>query len=94
MVIEGIFLGYSQNYAAHRVLNKWNQRIQETSNLTLNDYHVKKFEHEFPQKSILSGSNEDSKQMLTFDVDFDLVFGIPNKAIDVEVNIEDNYVLE
>ena len=30
--------------------------------------------------------------MITFDVDFDLLFGIPNKVIDVEVNIEDNQI--
>lgn len=32
--------------------------------------------------------------MLTFDIDFDLNFGIPNRAIHVEVNIEDNQVPE
>ena len=32
--------------------------------------------------------------MLTFDVDFDLICGILDRAIDVDVNIEDNQILE
>ena len=30
--------------------------------------------------------------MLIFYIDFDLIFGIPNKEINVEVNIKDNQV--
>lgn len=32
--------------------------------------------------------------MLTFDIYFDLLFGIPDMAIDVVVNVEDNQILE
>ena len=32
--------------------------------------------------------------MLTLDVDLELIFGIPYRAIDVEININDNWVPE
>lgn len=71
-------------------MNKRTRRIEENFNLTFNDYYVKRAEHEFPQKPILSYSNEDSKQMIIFYIDFNLILGIPYRAIDAEVNIEDN----
>ena len=75
-------------------MNKRTRRIEVTFNLTFDDYYVKRVKNEFPHKPILPNSNGDIEQMLTFDIDFDLNFGIPNRAIHVEVNIEDNQVPE
>ena len=34
------------------------------------------------------------EEMLTFDIDLDLIFGVLDRPIDVEVNTEENQVLE
>ena len=43
----GIFVGYSHNFVAYRVLNKRTRKIKETFNHTFDDYHVKRVEHTF-----------------------------------------------
>lgn len=73
-------------------MNKRTRRIEVTFNLTFDDYYVKRVKNEFPHKPILSNSNGDIEQMLNFDIEFDLIFGILDRAIDVEVNIKDNQV--
>lgn len=69
-------------------MNKRTRRVEEPFNLSLNDYYVKRVEHEFPQKPTLSNSNGESEQMPTFDIDYNLFFGIPDNAIDDAVNIK------
>lgn len=71
-----------------------NRRIEKTLNLTFYDYYVKRVELEFTKKPIISESNEESRKMFTSDIDFDLLFGVPDRAIDVEFNIENNQVPE
>lgn len=44
-------------------------------------------ENVFPHDPIFTDSQEDSNQMLTSNVDFDLLFGIPDREINIEVNI-------
>lgn len=78
-LMKETFLRYSQNFMAYRVMRKGTRRIEETFNLTFDDYYVKRVKHEFPHKPILSNSNEDSEQKLTFDINFDLIFGIPDR---------------
>lgn len=51
---EGIFLGYSNNSVAYRVLNKGTSKVEETFNLTIDDYYVKQVEKHFEQKPILN----------------------------------------
>lgn len=91
---EGIFLGFLQNSGAYRVMNQRSRRIKETFNLTFDDYYVKRVDTVFPQNLIISSSNEDTEQMLIFDVDFDLIFGFPKREINFKVNIKDNLVHE
>ena len=46
---EGVFLGYSYNFVAYRVLNKRTRKIEQTFNLTFDDYYVKRSEQAFIQ---------------------------------------------
>lgn len=46
----------------------------------------------FPQNPIIYNSIKIFEQMLTFDVDFDLGFAIPDKQINDKVHIKDYYV--
>ena len=50
---EGIFLGYSQNSVAYRVLNKRTRKVEETFNLTFDDYYLRQMDSKFENKSIL-----------------------------------------
>ena len=87
---EGIFLGYSNNSVAYRVLNKWTRKVKETFNLTFDDYYVKQVEKCFEQKPILSESNDESESYNSSDFDYDLIFGVPDRAADAEVNVANN----
>ena len=94
MVDEGIFLGYSHNSVAYRVLSKRIRKIEETLNITFADYHVKRVERSFIQKPIISETNDESEIMNSFDVDYGLIFGIPDRAIDAKIHADDNRILE
>lgn len=61
-------------------------------NLTFDDYFLKRVDIVFPQNPIFSNYQERSDQMLSFEIDFDLIFGIPYRALNVELNVEDNQV--
>ncbi|XP_042758459.1 uncharacterized protein LOC111908400 isoform X2 [Lactuca sativa] len=42
----------------------------------------------------MNESNDESQTLNSLDFDFYLIFGVPDRAIDVEVNVDDNRVLE
>ncbi|XP_052622677.1 uncharacterized protein LOC111903599 [Lactuca sativa] len=50
---EGIFLGYSHNSVAYRVLNKRTRKAEETLNLKFDDYYIKQTEKHFENHPIL-----------------------------------------
>ena len=89
-VDEGIFLGYSQNSVAYRVLNKRTRKVEETFNLTFDDYYLKQTDSKFENKSILVDSDTQIDNSKINDFDYDLIFGIPDRAIDAENNAPDN----
>ncbi|XP_052621036.1 uncharacterized protein LOC111901200 [Lactuca sativa] len=89
---EGIFLGYSHNSVAYKVLNKRTRKIEETFNLTFDDYHVKQVEKPFVQKPIISETAIESEINNSFDFDYDLIFGVPDRVIDAEIHAEDNRI--
>ncbi|KAI3505858.1 hypothetical protein L1887_28165 [Cichorium endivia] len=91
---EGIFLGYSQDSKAYRVMNKRTQRIEETFNLTFDDYYIKKSLHPFPMSSIFPKPAVDAVPITTFDTDFALLFDPPVRAADSEARAPDNHESE
>ncbi|KAI3493174.1 hypothetical protein L1887_42164 [Cichorium endivia] len=91
---EGIFLGYSQDSKAYRVMNKRTRRIEETFNLSFDDYYIKKSLHPFPMSSIFPKPVVDAVQVTTFDSDFSLLFDPPKRATDSEVRAPDNHESE
>ncbi|KAI3496684.1 hypothetical protein L1887_39055 [Cichorium endivia] len=90
----GIFLGYSQDSKAYRVMNKRTRRIEETFNLTFDDYYIKKSLHPFPMSSIFPKPAVDVVPITTFDTDFTLLFDPPVRAVDSEARAPDNHVSE
>ena len=70
---EGIFLGYSQNSVVYRVLNKRTRKVEETFNLTFDDYYLKQTDSKFENKSILVDSDTqiENSHINDFDYDFD-----------------------
>ncbi|KAI3700454.1 hypothetical protein L2E82_45084 [Cichorium intybus] len=91
---EGIFLGYSQDSKAYRVMNKRTRRIEETFNLKFDDYYIKKSLHPFPMSSIFPKTDKDAVQITTFDTDFAHLFDPPERALDSEVRAPDNHESE
>ncbi|KAI3503697.1 hypothetical protein L1887_32146 [Cichorium endivia] len=91
---EGIFLGYSQDSKAYRVMNKRTRRIEETLNLSFDDYYIKKSLHPFPMSSIFPKPAVDAVPITTFDTDFSLLFDPPVRAADSEVRAPDNHESE
>ena len=86
----GIFLGHSHNSVAYRVLNKQNRKIKETFNLTFDDYFVKHVKKTFEQKPIVNESFVESSISNSFDFDYDLIFGVPDREIYAKVHATDN----
>ena len=70
-------MGYSDNSVAYRVLNKRTWKIEETFNLTFDDYYIKQVEKGFEHKPIRNESNDESGSINSSDFDFDLIFGVP-----------------
>ena len=91
---EGIFLGYSQNSVAYRVLNKRTRKVEETFNLTFDDYYLKQTDSKFENKSILVDSDTQIENSKINDFDYDLIFGIPDRAIDAETDVPNNQTSE
>ncbi|KAI3779341.1 hypothetical protein L2E82_09042 [Cichorium intybus] len=91
---EGIFLGYSQDSKAYRVMNKRTRKIEETFNLRFDDYYIKKSLHPFPMSSIFPKPAVDAIQITTFDTDFTLLFDQPVRAVDSEARAPDNHESE
>ncbi|KAI3510741.1 hypothetical protein L1887_17875 [Cichorium endivia] len=91
---EGIFLGYSQDSKAYRVMNKRNRKIEETFNLSFDDYYIKKSLHPFPMSSIFPKPTVDALPITTFDTDFSVLFDPPVRAVDSEARAPDNHVSE
>ncbi|KAI3790994.1 hypothetical protein L2E82_04492 [Cichorium intybus] len=91
---EGIFLGYSQDSKAYRVMNKKTRKIEETFNLRFDDYYIKKSLHPFPMSSIFPNPAVEAAQITTFDTDFSLLFDQPVRAVDSEVRAPDNHESE
>ncbi|KAI3737799.1 hypothetical protein L2E82_27811 [Cichorium intybus] len=91
---EGVFLGYSQDSKAYRVMNKKTRKIEETFNLRFDDYYIKKSLHPFPMCSIFPNPAVEAAQITTFDTDFSLLFDQPERAVDSEVRAPDNHESE
>lgn len=91
---EGIFMGYSHNSVAYRVLNKRTRKVEETFNLTFDDHYIKKSNHKFVNYPILQNSSNIDDSIEMNDVDYDLIFGILEQAIDAERNATDNQTSE
>ncbi|KAI3753297.1 hypothetical protein L2E82_25347 [Cichorium intybus] len=91
---EGIFLGYSQDSKAYRVMNKRTRKIEETFNLRFDDYYIKKSLHPFPMSSIFPKPAVDAVPITTFDTDFSLLFDRPVRAVDSEARAPDNHESE
>ncbi|XP_052625604.1 uncharacterized protein LOC128132724 [Lactuca sativa] len=51
-------------------------------------------EKTFPQKPIITETNDESQIMNYLDFDYDLIFGVPDRAIDAEINANDNQIPE
>ncbi|KAI3510580.1 hypothetical protein L1887_17688 [Cichorium endivia] len=91
---EGIFLGYSQDSKAYKVMNKRTRKIEETFNLMFDDYYIKKSLHPFPMSSIFPKPVVDAVPITTFDTDFTLLFDSPVRTVDSEARAPDNHVSE
>ncbi|XP_052623760.1 uncharacterized protein LOC111907064 [Lactuca sativa] len=87
---EGIFLGYSHNSVAYRVVNKRTQKVEENFNLTFDDYFLKQIDRKIEQKPIIADSNNPVENENTIDFDYELIFGIPDRVIDVEIHATNN----
>lgn len=48
----------------------------------------------FLRNQFFPDSKEDYEQIIMFYIKFDFLFGIPDKANDVEINVKDNQVLK
>ncbi|XP_052622721.1 uncharacterized protein LOC128128007 [Lactuca sativa] len=79
---EGIFLGYSHNSVAYRVLNKRTRKVEETFNLTFDDYYVKQVDKLFEQRQIINESNDESE-----------IMGLENEDLydDAHLNFDPSY---
>ncbi|KAI3494512.1 hypothetical protein L1887_40761 [Cichorium endivia] len=75
-------------------MNKRTRRIEETFNLTFDDYYIKKSLHPFPMSSIFPKPAVDAVPITTFDTDFALLFDPPVRAADSEARAPDNYESE
>ncbi|KAI3503760.1 hypothetical protein L1887_32209 [Cichorium endivia] len=84
----------SQDSKAYRVMNKRTQKIEETFNLTFDDYYIKKSLHPFPMSSIFPKPAVDAVPITTFDTEFTLLFDPPVRAVDSEARAADNDVSE
>ncbi|KAI3493456.1 hypothetical protein L1887_41848 [Cichorium endivia] len=91
---ERIFLGYYQDSKAYRVMNKRTIRIEETFNLSFDDYYIKKSLHPFPMSSIFPKPAIDAIPITTFDSDFSLLFDPPVRAADSENQLLGNASVE
>ena len=68
--------------------------MEETFNLTFDDYFVKQVEKHFDHTPIINESNIESKISNSRDFDYDLIFGTPDMAVDAEVKANDNCIPE
>ena len=76
------------------MLNKRTRKVEETFNLTFDDYYLKQTDSKFENKSILVDSDTQIENFDINDFDYDLIFEIPNRAIDAEVHAPDNQTSE
>ena len=76
------------------MLNKRTRKVEETFNLTFDDYYLKQTHSKFENKSILVDSDTQIDNSEINDFDYDLIFGIPDRAIDAENNAPDNQTSE
>jgi len=90
---EGIFIGYSTNAMAYRILNKRTRVIEETINVNFDGLYVKSQQKHFENLPIFSGS-DDSLPMDSFDIDFQFFFDDVDCAFNSESNIADNKTSE
>ena len=72
------------------MLNKRTRKVEETFNLTFDDYYLKQTDIKFENKSILVDSDTQIDNSEIKDFDYDLIFGIPDRAINAENNAPDN----
>ena len=91
---EGIFLGYSHNSVAYRVLNKQTRKVEETFNITFDDYYIKQSDKHFENNPILQENHTESESIQSLDIDYDLIFGNSDSAANAEINAPDNHVTE
>ena len=88
---EGIFLGYSLNAKAFRILNKRTRVIEESYYITFDDKYLKhNKENSFKFESIFPENITDSSPVTTFDEDFIRFFDIPEKTVTSEQKALDN----
>ncbi|TLX70168.1 DDE-type integrase/transposase/recombinase [Labilibacter sediminis] len=90
---EAIFVGYSTNAKAYRVLNKVTRRIEETINITFDETYVKASTQIFHQSPIFTDSS-DTLPITSFDADFNFFFDSPATALDSEKFSSDNHISE
>ena len=76
-------MGYSYNSITYRVLDNRTRKVEETFNLTFDDYYVKRVEKKIQRNIFFLRKSEEYEQILMFDVDFDLIFGILDMEVDV-----------
>ena len=91
---EGIFLGYSHNLTAYRVLNKCTRKVEETFNLNFDYYYAKQVDKHFEQNPIINESSDESGIESSSNFDYDLIFGVPDRAVNAEVHANDNHQSE
>ncbi|KAI3503552.1 hypothetical protein L1887_31996 [Cichorium endivia] len=60
-----------------KVMNKRTCKIEETFNLSFDDYYIKKSQHPFPMSSIFPKPAVDALPIMNFDTDFKLLFDPP-----------------
>ena len=90
---EGIFLGYSLNSKAYRVLNKRSKKIEETYYVTFDDSYVKKLKAtDDASQDIFPKNGQVTISISNLFDQFMLLFDEPQKAIDSESTAKDNKV--
>ena len=89
---EGIFLGYSINAKAFRILNKRTRVIEESYYISFDNKYLKSIkEDSFTFESIFPDNITDSTPVTTFDEDFIRFFYESEKAVTSEQKAPDNH---
>ncbi|KAI3523293.1 hypothetical protein L1887_01353 [Cichorium endivia] len=84
---EGIFLGYSFNLVAYRVLNKRTRIIEETCDVHFDEYYIRKLDFERFNSQMVKHYNHPivtNPPVINFEVDFDFLFPQPDTTLDSE----------